>query len=63
MKKGLLILSLIYVFQSTSWAQLNAPTLGLRLMAEWEETEYLCVSWAREFETLREIIRYAKEEA
>lgn len=31
-------------------------------MAEWEETEYLVITWAREFETLREIVRHAQEE-
>jgi len=31
-------------------------------MAEWEETEYLAITWAREFETLREIVRHAKQE-
>lgn len=39
-----------------------SPPSSLRVMAEWEETEYLALTWAREFETLREIVRHAQEE-
>ena len=33
-----------------------------RTMAEWEEVEYLVVTWAQYYEALTEIIRYGREE-
>lgn len=39
------------------------PTMPVRTMAEWEEIEYLVVTWTQYPTTVREIIRYAIEEA
>jgi agmatine deiminase len=39
------------------------PNFDVRNMAEWEEAEYLVVTWAGYNSILREIIRYGREEA
>ena len=38
------------------------PTTAPRTMAEWEEVEYLVVTWAQYYQALTEIIRYGREE-
>ncbi|MEZ4827257.1 MAG: agmatine deiminase family protein [Bacteroidia bacterium] len=38
------------------------PEFPVRTMAEWEEIEYLVVAWVQYAPTLREIIRYGREE-
>lgn len=64
MKKAFLfILTLFLSFPYALFSQSPENPPAVRMMAEWEETEYLVVSWAREFETLREIVRHGKEEA
>ena len=39
------------------------PNFEVRNMAEWEEAEYLVVTWAGYNSILREIVRYGREEA
>lgn len=65
MNKGLFcFFFLCFYHVQLIYAQAGDPPLAssLRVMAEWEETEYLVITWAREFETLREIVRHAQEE-
>ncbi|MEM7040201.1 MAG: agmatine deiminase family protein, partial [Bacteroidota bacterium] len=38
------------------------PNFDVRTMAEWEEIEYLCVTWTQYISTVREIVRHAVEE-
>jgi len=40
-----------------------SPNFEVRNMAEWEEVEYLLVTWASFNSILREIVRYGREEA
>ncbi|GAB4403558.1 MAG: hypothetical protein OHK0039_02900 [Bacteroidia bacterium] len=39
------------------------PPAPVRTMAEWEEIEYLVVTWTQYIPILREIVRYAQQEA
>ncbi|MDX2247458.1 MAG: agmatine deiminase family protein [Bacteroidia bacterium] len=38
------------------------PEFPVRAMAEWEEIEYLVIAWVQYLPTLREIVRYSREE-
>ncbi|MEZ4777453.1 MAG: agmatine deiminase family protein [Bacteroidia bacterium] len=38
------------------------PEFPVRTMAEWEEIEYLVISWVQYLPTLREVVRYGREE-
>jgi len=38
------------------------PTFSVRTMAEWEEIQTIVITWTQYQSTLREIVRYAKEE-
>jgi len=46
---------------TTSSVMNGPPKVAVRTMAEWEEVEYLLVSWTQYPNTLREIVRYARE--
>lgn len=39
------------------------PAAPVRTMAEWEEIEYLVITWTQYIPVLRDIVRYAQEEA
>jgi len=48
---------------ATTTGIITPPTFPVRTMAEWEEIEYLVVNWTGYISTVREIVRYAVEEA
>lgn len=52
----------LFEFKTSSFANPSPPPFPVRTMAEWEEIEYLTVTWTAYRPTLAEIIRNAKDE-